>query len=299
MNSMSNMIANPNPLPKDKLSNLVKRIKLKRQTKLICTLDEKWNNTENITKLLKSGVDAVEIYSELNEDVKRELIEKVKTYAKENLQYIPIIYNLSYYRIYVSQINQNDDVETFINQNQTLYITNNKKNFELVEGVIKAKELEIKEEMDGLRIVDGDEEETNTHNTESKNVLKENSFNNNFNNAIIEQEQDAYDEKSTIILSEPVLNFKNFLKTDIIHINYGEVSLKIEDAEEDYLKCVAMNSGMIQKFNSLSVEGKEHFTNDLIVDDQTKLNMEIESATKLGVEFIVMSIVDEPVKEIK
>ncbi len=29
---------------------ITKRIKLKRQTKLICTLDEKWNSYENISK---------------------------------------------------------------------------------------------------------------------------------------------------------------------------------------------------------------------------------------------------------
>ena len=35
---------------KEKIPNIVKRIKLKRQTKLICTLDEKWNNYESISK---------------------------------------------------------------------------------------------------------------------------------------------------------------------------------------------------------------------------------------------------------
>jgi len=53
----------------DRTLNSIKRIKLKRQTKLICTLDEKWNNFENISKLLKSGVDAIEINSEIKEDV--------------------------------------------------------------------------------------------------------------------------------------------------------------------------------------------------------------------------------------
>ena len=35
---------------KEKIPNIVKRIKIKRQTKLICTLDEKWNNYDSITK---------------------------------------------------------------------------------------------------------------------------------------------------------------------------------------------------------------------------------------------------------
>lgn len=43
---MSNIIENQ----KEKIPNIVKRIKIKRQTKLICTLDEKWNNYDSITK---------------------------------------------------------------------------------------------------------------------------------------------------------------------------------------------------------------------------------------------------------
>jgi hypothetical protein len=35
---------------KEKTENIIKRIKLKRQTKLICTLNEKWNSYENISK---------------------------------------------------------------------------------------------------------------------------------------------------------------------------------------------------------------------------------------------------------
>jgi hypothetical protein len=35
---------------KDKTTNFIKRMKLKRQTKLICTLDDKWNNYDNISK---------------------------------------------------------------------------------------------------------------------------------------------------------------------------------------------------------------------------------------------------------
>ncbi len=37
-------------ITKEKVPNIVKRIKLKRQTKLICTLDEKWNSYESISK---------------------------------------------------------------------------------------------------------------------------------------------------------------------------------------------------------------------------------------------------------
>mgnify|MGYP000850910160 CR=1 FL=1 len=35
---------------RDKLNHIVRRLKLKRQTKLICTIDEKWDNTEDLNK---------------------------------------------------------------------------------------------------------------------------------------------------------------------------------------------------------------------------------------------------------
>jgi pyruvate kinase len=95
------------------------------------------------------------------------------------------------------------------------------------------------------------------------------------------------------------MNFKNFAKTDVIHINYGEVSLKVEEAEGEFLKCIALNSGLIQKNNSLSVEGKEHFSNNLISVEPSKLKKEVQSAVELGVEFLVMSVIDNPVNEIK
>jgi pyruvate kinase len=101
-----------------------------------------------------------------------------------------------------------------------------------------------------------------------------------------------------IIQSEPVFNFRNCIKGDVIHANYGEVSFRIDQVEEDYIKCIALNSGSIQRYNSLSVEGKEHFSNDLVVSNKDKLVSEIEAACKLGVEFLVISIIDNPVAEI-
>jgi hypothetical protein len=35
---------------RDKLSHIVRRLKLKRQTKLICTIDEKWDNKDDLNK---------------------------------------------------------------------------------------------------------------------------------------------------------------------------------------------------------------------------------------------------------
>lgn len=45
MNHMSTQNTN-----KEKPSNIVRRLKLKRQTKLLCTIDEKWNNYESLNK---------------------------------------------------------------------------------------------------------------------------------------------------------------------------------------------------------------------------------------------------------
>ena len=54
------------------------------------------------------------------------------------------------------------------------------------------------------------------------------------------------------IITEPKLLFDNF-SNDIIHINYGEISLKVEKVNNLFLKCVALNSGTIHKQNLLSV----------------------------------------------
>lgn len=88
-------------------------------------------------------------------------------------------------------------------------------------------------------------------------------------------------------------------KQDILHINYGEVSFKVEEINDSFIRCIALNSGLIQKNDSLSVEGKEHFINDLIINDKEKLKQELVSAINLEVEYIVISIIETPVKEIK
>ena len=165
--------------------------------------------------------------------VKRDIITKVRAYAKENNQYIPILLNLSYFRVYIDQINKDED-EVNVNQNEILYISN---------------DLNISNEI--------------------------------------------------VIKTEPSLNFKNIQKGDILHANYGEVSFKVECIEYDSIKCIALNSGNIQKFNSLSVEGKEHFSNDLIIIDKNKLDNEIIDAINQGVEFIIISVIDDPISEIK
>ena len=93
---------------KKQILNIVKRIKLKRLTKLICTLDEKWNYNEKLNEILSLGVDGIEIYSELDYAIQEQLISKIRSFEKENSQFFTVLYNLSYFHIYVTRINEND-----------------------------------------------------------------------------------------------------------------------------------------------------------------------------------------------
>ena len=176
--------------------NIVKRIKLKRLTKLICTLDEKWDNADKLFELLSLGVDGIEIYSEINKKTQEELISKIRNFAKENTQFITILYNISYFHVYVSRIN-NSDQELSINKNDIIYIKNNHENEKLSEDTEKSS-------------------------------------------------------LSPYIYTEPNLVFQNFSQ-DIIHINYGEISFKVEVVNANYLKCIALNSGIIHKQSLISV----------------------------------------------
>ncbi len=110
---------------------------------------------------------------------------------------------------------------------------------------------------------------------------------------------DTVFEDNITIHTEPKLNYKNLTKGDIIHANYGEVSFKVDEVMDKFVKCIALNSGVLQKFNSISFEAKEHFSNELIEIDNNKLINEIESAINQGVEFITMSVIDNPVVEIR
>jgi len=186
-------------------NNMIKRIKLKRQTKLICTLDENWNNTDKIAKLLNYGVDCIEIYSEVDDTVKQEMISKIRSFAKKNKQIIPIMYTLSYYHVYISKI-LNNEKEINFTQNSVLYITN-----------------------------DIDEITEKIHNMN------------------VQISEDIPTVDYTIISIEPQLIFNNFSDTDIIHINFGDISFKISEISESYLKCIALNPGKIIKGNMISL----------------------------------------------
>jgi hypothetical protein len=50
MNIKSEIQKNQYSKERDKLNHIVRRLKLKRQTKLICTIDEKWDNIDDLNK---------------------------------------------------------------------------------------------------------------------------------------------------------------------------------------------------------------------------------------------------------
>ncbi len=88
-----------------------------------------------------NGVDGIEIYSELDIEIKKDLISKVRTITKDTNQHIPIIYNISYYRSFIKNIysfDKNEEInfklkENFdlnFNENQIIYIFRNKKEIE-------------------------------------------------------------------------------------------------------------------------------------------------------------------------
>ncbi len=45
-----NHLTSPQITNKEKNPNIIRRLRLKRQTKLLCTVDEKWNNIEILNK---------------------------------------------------------------------------------------------------------------------------------------------------------------------------------------------------------------------------------------------------------
>jgi hypothetical protein len=106
--------------------------------------------------------------------------------------------------------------------------------------------------------------------------------------------------KNFIILgTEPPLNFKNFELSDLIHVNFGEVTFTVCEIGDNFIKCKCLNSGKVKERNSFSVERKDHFLSELILTQESKLYEELIDAVDLKVDYIVISIISEPNKEIE
>jgi len=146
----------------------------------------------------------------------------------------------------------------------------------------------------------------NNNNNISNNPVVINSENNNqeapfdlneIENAKIELLQH---NKNFIVLStNPPLNFKSFDIADLIHINFGEVTFSVCEVNENYIRCKCLNSGKIELRNTFSVESKDHLLANLVTTDERKLYEELIEAANLKVDYIVISIICEPNKEIE
>jgi pyruvate kinase len=294
------------------------RIKLKRQSKVLCTIDEKWNKFSKLEDLLKLGTDAFVLGSEVSYDSKKEIISKIKYLTIESCQSIPIIFNLSYFRIYVSQIKESNEETLKIHCGETIYIikkhgfANFHKSEKISEVVLNENEL-IKEHdnknynsiIDNKFTVNSNEKKYNT--TESKeltgNKISEvkhkpslidiaKHYNNHYNNDI------NCDQQVLTISTEPNLNFSNCKPGMAFFLTNNELTLEVVEVNDNYLKCKANNSGDIYRHSTFSVFKENHYTSGIVNEYEVKLVKEIEEAISLGADYIIISIINDPKEEI-
>lgn len=311
--------------------NIVDRIKHKRQTKLILSLDENWNNYNRLTHLISLGVDGVEIQSELEYYQKKEIISKINYYAYENHQYIPIIYDLSYYRVYVKKIKDTNEDEIKLSIGEIVYLVrsredfytlkfadlnlnlnNNSSTLELnnnikeINDLNKEKEIYEVEKQDIPRQALEKSESYFNKNNSNNNLVLDNcsnkldlvniSINMKKTNSLIE---DKKENRAVYIKTEPPIVSNSFKIGTNIHANFGDVSLEVIEVCDNYLKCVTKNSGIISKFMAISVESENHFLKNLFSTSKNKLVKEIEDAISLGVNYLIISVINNPVEEVK
>lgn len=99
--------------------------------------------------------------------------------------------------------------------------------------------------------------------------------------------------------TDPPLKYNNLEISDMIHINFGELTLSVEEKAEKYIKCRCINSGTVKLGHSFSVEAKDHFLSDLIENDENKLLKELRDSINLGIDFVIVSILTDPNKELE
>ena len=266
-------------------TNLSERIKLKRQTKIICNLDEGWNNYNKLSHLLSLGVDAIEIGSEMPLETKKEIISKVNYFALENDQHIPIIYDLAYYRVYVKQIKETNEDEVKINQGESVLIFHSRQEMyntnKETRTTITIEEKDDKVNIDysskkGIGLIDLAKQIKN-----------------------FQEEEPKKENRALSIVTEPRIIPKAFTPKMNIHINYGDLTIEVDEINENYIKCIAKNSGIVTKYSMLSVESENHFTNNMFISNEIKLVSDIEEAINLKCNYIVISLIKDPKEEIK
>jgi hypothetical protein len=340
------------------------------------------------------GVDAIEIYSELNKEIKISLLNKIRNYSKENKRNIPIIHNLSYFKTIINKIYSNDksnsnnhlninedniniiklsdinicegeDVYFFNNIDDinefNLMINENFKSRDLLVDDEKVKKFHsnkslfniynINNNINNINYIKEREKEKNEMKILSENIANEaettmdlnpnfkekiefdmNSYininqkadnnnlylqenlnpNNNININYDDNNNNNNTDLTNILKSgffgnsnkiyfctDPPLKNLNFEKGDLIHLNYGDLTLIVEEIYEKNIKCRGLNTGIVKNGSNFSVEGKDHFLNDLIHNDENKLIEEVKETIELDFDFLVMSTISDPVMEIE
>lgn len=342
------------------------------------------------------GVDAIEIYSELNKDIKISLLNKIRNYSNENKRTIPIIHNLSYFKTIINKIYSNEksnsnnylnifddniiklseinlcegedvfffnnleDINEFnfmINENfkskdlleddrlkqfhsnlsvNNLYSYNNINTIKeknemkiLCENIANESEtmdinpnFKEKIEFDMNSYINQKNDIDNTHSnyTNLNNNLQENIIYSSNNNLILQENLNIYNDDNNhthtdltnllksgffgnsnkiYFCTDPPLKNLNFEKGDLIHLNYGDLTLIVDEIYEKNIKCRGLNTGIVKNGCNFSVEGKDHFLHDLIQNDEKKLIEEVSETMELDFDYLVMSTICDPIKEIE
>lgn len=214
------------------------------------------------------------INRELNENILEDKSQKLSSTSLPTFQN-PNNYEMK--NIYYNISGIEDGVKEFKNFKETI-------DKELISNDIVLEKLQNSnmENIESNEIYNQQENQDYIENTEFANLLKT-----------------EFLKKVCVLCTDPPLEFNNFELSDLIHINFGEVTFTVNEITDKCLKCKCLNSGKIKLNNTFSVEGKDHFLSSLIEIDENNLTDELFDAINLNVDFIVISIINEPNKEIE
>ena len=268
----------------NKQFNMYSRMKLKRQTKIIISLNESWNNYKKLYNLISLGVDAFEIKSELQCDIKKEIITKIRYLSNETKQCIPIIYNLSYFRIHVSQINETYEEEIQLNKQETIYLVNKSDltKFRSIE-ILQSRNLENisnKKLQNKMSLIDIAKQLGKTS-----------------------KEVNIKEEQIKTLTTSPELIYSSFEPGMVLALNNNEVSIEIKEVCKTYIKCTVISSGIIYQNSSFSIASnyynKKSANNWYFVEKEEEILVkELTEAVNLKTDYIIISVTENCKTEI-
>lgn len=271
-----------------KYRKLGNRLNLRRQTKLICPLDNKQNDYSYIEKMVQYGIDAFEIKSNVEYKIANEIINKIHYISANNVQILPIIYHLSYYSIYVSQIN-NGEESIRLNKGDIVIITdkNNYKNFMNTDS----KEL-FKDNFD-LNENLNESNDTNLIDMYERFIKIENIKKESINN------RESKSNKK-VLCTYPQLNYSEFKEKMTLLIRNNRISIEVTKICDNHLTCKVIGDGEIFEKSLISTLTSEFEINEnnLTKKNSYDLISQIQMAVDLKVDFVIISVSDNPVEEI-